>query len=447
MATSSPPRRHDLDNLRTFLITLVTLHHTSIAYGGSGNWPFKSTCFSSPSPTSPPFTASLLIPFQAVAQSCGMGLFFWISGRMSALSFSHSPISKFLKRKGLRLGVPTVVYTVLVNPLVWAWTLESWDAESVWWGLVGYWKDLRGVKGVVWYTALLLVFDCIAASITTLVRSRRIALMDSSVRERRWDTILYSGLSTYGFLLVAAISFFLRLWFPVGTEVEPLSIQPAYVSQYIFAYTLGFLSIQQNAPLFTGPFTRSAPLPSDTSTSSPDTEVEAEQSLSTRQALSLRLALTVSFLTLSLCGIIPKLWARASGHPFNSADEPTKGGWNAAALTYAFWNEFSFILLAPALTSHFLQHHNYPAKSWLWNPRFSYAAYLVHSLFSVGVEVLVDAVLCRNGQGVCVSDKTWWKVFIGPLVFTLAVGWVNAALTFVAGRGLVGYVPGMGKIL
>jgi hypothetical protein len=377
-----------------------------------------------------------------------MGLFFWISGRFSAQSLTHSPVANFLRRKVVRLGIPTVVYTLFVNPLVWAWTLESWDAETVWWRLVGYWRDLRGVKGVVWYTALLLFFDCIAASITSIIRSRRIELKDPQEGERRkWDTLVYRGLSSYGFLLVAAASFFLRLWFPVGTEVDPLSVQPAYVSQYIFAYTLGFLSIQQNLPLFTGPFTRSVPLPSDTtSTLPPDTEVEAEQPLSTRQPLSLRLALTISFLTISLCGIIPKLWACVSGHPLNLEDELIKGGWNAAALTYAFWNEFSFVLLAPALTSYFLQYHNHPAKSWLWNPRFSYAAYLLHPLFSVVVEVLVDVIFCRGG-GWCRAGEKWWKVFIGPVVFTVAVGWVNAALAFVMGRGLVGYVPGIGKIL
>jgi glucans biosynthesis protein C len=69
-------RSHDLDNLRSFLTCLVIAHHTSIVYGGGGSWYFKSACFTS--------APGLLRTFEAVNQSFFMGLFFWISGRMSA---------------------------------------------------------------------------------------------------------------------------------------------------------------------------------------------------------------------------------------------------------------------------------------------------------------------------------------------------------------------------
>jgi hypothetical protein len=41
----------------------------------------------------------------------------------------------------------------------------------------------------------------------------------------------------------------------------------------------------------------------------------------------------------------------------------------------------------------------------------------------------------------------WWRIFVGPLVFTAVVGCMNASVAFVVARGLVGYVPGMKKIL
>jgi len=64
----------------------------------------------------------------------------------------------------------------------------------------------------------------------------------------------------------------------------------------------------------------------------------------------------------------------------------------------------------------------------------------------VGVEVLVDALFCRR-NGWCRSKATWWKVYIGPLVFTAVVGCLNASLAFVVARVLVGYVPGIKRIL
>jgi hypothetical protein len=64
----------------------------------------------------------------------------------------------------------------------------------------------------------------------------------------------------------------------------------------------------------------------------------------------------------------------------------------------------------------------------------------------VGVEVGVDGLLCRE-NGWCRSDAMWWRFFVGPLVFTAVVGCMNASVAFVVARGLVGYAPGMKKIL
>jgi glucan biosynthesis protein C len=72
-------RRHDLDNLRPFLTGLVVVHHTGIAYGLTGWWYYKS-------PLNPPATSLPVLVLVAVNQTFFMGLFFWISGRLSAES-------------------------------------------------------------------------------------------------------------------------------------------------------------------------------------------------------------------------------------------------------------------------------------------------------------------------------------------------------------------------
>ena len=423
-------RRHDLDNLRSFLTCLVIAHHTSIAYGGSGLWALKSACFTS--------APGLLHTFEAVNQSLGMGLFFWISGRMSAQMLGRWSPSEFVQRKMLRLGLPTLVYTLLIHPIALALSILKWDVDSIVQGLLAYWKSIRGVRGLVWYTALLLVFDCVAALVEVLLRSRRIMLKDSQER-RGWDVLVYRALSNWGWVAVAAVSFFVRLWYPVGTVVEPLYVQPAYLPQYIFAYSLGHLSVQQKEDRFTGPFDRA-----------PDTSQSAEEESqpSTQHApsgaLSLRFALAISVLTVPAC-VIPELWARWSGQLYDSS-EATKGGWSLSALIYAIWNEFSFVLVGPALMAHFQRWYNRPATSWLWQARYSYAAYLIHPPLSVAIEVLVDWLLCASGDGLCASDMRWWRI-VGPVLFTGVVGLMNSAASFVLGRFLVTYVPGLRKII
>ena len=430
MATSNSIRRYDLDNLRTALTCLVIAHHTSIVYGGSGSWAFSSSCFTSPS--------SIVLTFNAVNQSFFMGLFFWVSGRMSAQMLGRWSPPQFVLKKMLRLGLPTLLYTLLVHPVTRALALSKWDVNSLGQGLLAYWKSVRGVGGPVWYTALLLMFDCVAALVDVFLRSRRIVLKDSEER-RRWDVFVYRGLSNWGWVAVAAVSFFVRLWYPVGTVLEALNMQPAYLAQYIFAYPLGYLSVQQKADRFTGPFDHAPAI---------NKSIQDESQPPTKHtpsgALPLRLALAISILTVPVC-LIPELWARWSDQLYNSSG-PTRGGWNLSALIYALWNEFSFVLVGPALVAHFQQRHNRPATSWLWQARYSYAAYLVHPPVSVAIEVLVDWLLCAGGNSLCASDMSWWKI-VGPLLFTAVVGLVNSATCFALGKFLVTYVPGLRNII
>jgi hypothetical protein len=160
---------------------------------------------------------------------------------------------------------------------------------------------------------------------------------------------------------------------------------------------------------------------------------EVENQLSTRRVPPLSLAPAISSLTV-LAWRIPALLARRSAKPGDSSEEII-GGWNISSLLYAIWNEFSFVLVGPALMAHFQCRRNQSATSWLWQARYSYAAYLLHSPISVIVEVLVDWLPCVDGTGVGVSKILWWRI-VGPVLFTGVVSLVNAAASFALGRFL-----------
>lgn len=136
-------RRHDLDNLRSFLTGLVVVHHTAIAYGRVGGRYYKS-------PLSPSSISLPVLVLVAVNQSFFMGLFFWISGSLSAQSLERSGPSHFVKNKLIRLGIPAVIYTLLVHPITICMVYAGWDL-----GLIGNifahsFKTLRGIQGPVW---------------------------------------------------------------------------------------------------------------------------------------------------------------------------------------------------------------------------------------------------------------------------------------------------------
>ncbi|KAK0099436.1 hypothetical protein ONS96_008460 [Cadophora gregata f. sp. sojae] len=154
-------RVYHLDNLRTFLTSLVILHHVSIPYGGIGSWPYHSQFHA-------PGSSPSLVVFNAVNQSFFMGTFFYMSGMMSSMSLPRRRTVAFLETKWMKLGIPVLVYTLLGPPL--CTTLQRLlDGEALTSRILrDHLQELRGVKGPVWYPAVLLVFDTLYTIIPRL---------------------------------------------------------------------------------------------------------------------------------------------------------------------------------------------------------------------------------------------------------------------------------------
>ncbi|KAK6080576.1 hypothetical protein SCUP234_05122 [Seiridium cupressi] len=428
MATSNniiSLRRHDLDNLRTFLTSLVTVHHTSITYSGTGSWPFKSAIFADKS--------ALILGFNMCNQSFFMGLFFWISGRVSAQSLEKSPhIGGFIRNKIMRLGVPTLLYTLVVTPLVRFMVLSSWDADYVRTFLQHYYTTLRSVRGPIWYTATLLSFDIIAACIRKASGSTEKKGVNSNRR------IIYEQLKRYGWLAVAVCSFLSKAYFPFGTMLPIIGMQPTYSFQYIYAYTLGYLSQSYGDQIMKGAFD-----PSSTPVKVKGTKDEKIHEVQTSSGLSLPIAVVISLLSINFI-FLPRYldsvdWLRETMAQLF-------GGWTMPSLLYAFWNEFSFHLVGPALMSYFQQWYNKPTILSTWNARYSYAAFLVHEPLSVAMEILVEkALLPVLATDFWMKSQIWQN--IGPAVMTVSVGLTSAWASSFAGKKLLEWIPSLKKII
>jgi glucans biosynthesis protein C len=440
MATSNniiSLRRHDLDNLRVFLTELVISHHTSIAYGGAGSWPFKSSCVSATQTASGALTI-----FNVFNQSFFMGLFFGISGRVSAQSLAKTDRSPeasrwgFVKSKLLRLGMPAVFYTVAVAPLVRTLALQNWSVATIRDCWADYFRGLRGVRGPVWYMVTLLGFDIAAA----LLKPSATQVADYSSNSKQPKIIDYRTVGRWGWPLVAATSFFVRLYYPVGAVFEEIfSVQPAYLAQYVFAYALGHLSFA---------YGESQPAPSSADTRPMGTKLENPPETGADVPLtrfSLSSAVSLSLLSLPLC-FAPSI---LGGRPSNMSTVVSNliGGWNLSALAYALWNELSFITVGPALIDYFKRWHSSPTMSSILRPRYSYAAFLAHGLVSSVIEVGVDQMMLSvpGLQATLFESFVWQNV--GPIVMTTAVSLVNIFASFAAGKLLLEFVPGLNRII
>ncbi|KAK5653770.1 hypothetical protein OQA88_7927 [Cercophora sp. LCS_1] len=360
MASSKPipsRRRHDIDNVRSFLVATTIAHHAAVAYGGTGPMPPATALFDK--------NSALLAPYIAINQAYGLGLYFWMSGRMSAQSLSHSTSLDFIRSKLWRLGVPTVLWSVFLDPLSEIFHRPRGDLVSNLKAYVQAVRNVRGVQGPVWYTATLLIFD-----LTSLVLKRCFELFKSG----RTKTIEFSGfakcyalLCRWGWLAVAAGSFAVRTRFPPGRALPVINLQPSYVLQYIYAYGLGHMAFHLGKRRMTGLFDRAS-----------------GRTLSVKQAFGLAVA-TVPIVLLPVILRSKKK---------NEVDEKKSdqdlaadgdeggglelGGWNWTAALYATWNELAFTAIGPALMANFERYHTEPARK-MWSPRYSFAAFLLHS--------------------------------------------------------------------
>ncbi len=99
-----------VDNLRVFLTILVLLFHLAITYGAEGSWFYRER------PTTE-LAGILLTVFIILNQFYFMGLFFLVSGYFVPAAFDRKGGARFFKDRLIRLGIPLVVYGLLVSPI------------------------------------------------------------------------------------------------------------------------------------------------------------------------------------------------------------------------------------------------------------------------------------------------------------------------------------------
>jgi glucans biosynthesis protein C len=413
-------RQDDLDNLRSFLTALMIVHHTAIAYGGAGAWTFKSRCFPAFSP--------VLTAFNAINQTFFMGMFFFLSGFFARQSLKRGSRSKkdFLRSRLLRLGVPTVLYTLILEPALEVLVqlfdpsrntkVQQGQAADIFWS---YWSELRGIKGPVWYLAIVIIFDII----TVVIAPAQFGNFLERVRS------LNTKILTVPILWAVNVvtSFAIRLIYPVNRVFTPLNLRPAFLPQYILAYTCGHASALLNDRFVCAPFPALAPPLMD-------------------------LVCSLSLSIVGLVALIAVTMQSSSSVP--TSMEYLMGGFNLPAVLYTVWNEVSFALIAPAVMRVFAKYVNLPihvsfpgglrgVTSQTSLARYSYAAFLVHTIVSAAVELFIEA------RRACTSPQstTMWHSFAEPVLMTVFVGITNVLLSWFVGFLLVEYVHGLGKIV
>jgi len=221
-----------IDNLRTAVIFLVVNMHACVTYSHVGSWYINED-------PEPPISAKIpFIFWQGHLQSFFMGLLFFVSGVFAHRSLARRGAVQFLRERFVRLGLPSLLYMVLIHPFIVYVLLglppipNRPPLTTLYVNYLASTRVLSG-NGPLWFALALLVF-CSALAGWRRLRPETVAT--DSPKSPAPGAVALLG---FGCLLVAT-TFVVRLVQPIGTNV--FNFQLCFFPQYIAAFGAGVVA-------------------------------------------------------------------------------------------------------------------------------------------------------------------------------------------------------------
>jgi glucan biosynthesis protein C len=329
-----------VDNLRLGLVVLVMVHHLAVTYGGEGSWYLYEG-------GADMITTVALTLFVAVNQAFFIGFYFAIAGYFTPGALEAKGSRRFVRDRLLRLGVPLVVWLVVIDPLLaYGVAVTVWGVEGPLWEYLGaYWRGYAGLNtGPLWFVEALLLFSLVYVLIQRPVRpAGALGQSDSAVPG--------DGAIALAALAVGLVTFGVRIWLPVGWTFAPLNFQLPHFPQYMAMFALGVVASRRGwlAGL--------------------------------SDARGRRWGRVVAVLLV----LAPILFV--AGDALDGNTDPFRGGLHWQAVTYAVWEQFLCVGLVISLLVWFRRRFDRQGR---WARALSanaYAVYVIHAPVLVFVTI------------------------------------------------------------
>jgi glucan biosynthesis protein C len=226
-----------IDHLRAALVILVVLHHVALVYGASSPFYYVEPPFEDP------LAFRALLVFVLFNQAWFMGAFFLLAGYFTPGSLDRKGPVSFLKDRLLRLGIPLILYTFVLNPIAEFGTflmpasLTGITDSPTW---QEYWQEYPDHIGLgpLWFVAMLLIFSFGYTAWRALRGSRT----SSSTGESLPPSYLGIGIFV---LALAVTSYLVRMVVPLGETVLQFPTL-AYLPQYLSFFVLGTVALRHD---------------------------------------------------------------------------------------------------------------------------------------------------------------------------------------------------------
>jgi fucose 4-O-acetylase-like acetyltransferase len=229
------PRLLYVDNLRTALTALVVIHHAAIGYSNIPGWYYVEP------PTDS--SATLLDVLLLLNQAFFMGAFFLISALFVPGSYDRKGAPRFLRERLLRLGVPLLLWLLVLRPLVTVGRYaEARDAAAQHGTDLPYWQlYLQSFNpGPMWFVEVLFVFSALYVLWRRLDGESRHVSGSAPAMGRAPGAV-----AIVGFVIgLALVTYLWRIVVPMDTRFLGLPT-PAYLPQYAALFTVGLIAARR----------------------------------------------------------------------------------------------------------------------------------------------------------------------------------------------------------
>ena len=223
-----------IDNLRWFMIVLVVSMHAAVTYSHLGSWYFMED------PKPGLALTAVFATYQTFLQAFFMGLLFLIAGYFVPGAFDRKGFGKFLHDRAVRLGVPSLLFMLLIQPFTVYGLLRTPNhiQAPLFMAYGRYLSSGRFLSGSgpMWFTVALLFFSLVYA----IAR----AVAGGEVKNEPDAPLPVPGQLLGLGLVIGLCTFLVRTVQPMGTSV--LNMQLCYFSQYILLFAVGIYAWRRN---------------------------------------------------------------------------------------------------------------------------------------------------------------------------------------------------------
>jgi glucan biosynthesis protein C len=234
-AASSTTRLPFIDNLRWVMIMLVLSMHAAVTYSGHGSWYYNEQTHLGRG------EEMLFVTYQVFLQSFFMGLLFFVAGYFVPGAYDKKGPRRFLKDRAFRLGLPSLLYVFVLQPVTGYYAAGNWAADDPNRSFLreyGHYITrgrFLGGTGPLWFCIALLFFCCCYAGWRLLRKKHAAAGPHPFPR----------NLAVIAFVaLIAIATFLVRIPWPNGTSFY--NMQFCYFSQYVAFFIAGTLAYRQS---------------------------------------------------------------------------------------------------------------------------------------------------------------------------------------------------------